>query len=95
MSGFRVDPAALISAADRMSDFEQHTEAQLSQLAAAQQQLGSAWDGAGGEAQRAAQQRLSEGIHEMRHALAELRRIAVTAHENYQGAIQTNTRNWG
>ena len=95
MGAFRVDPAALLSAADRMSQFEQRMEAKLAQVSAAERLLGTSWDGAGGQAQAAAQQRWSEGAGEMRQALADLRRIAVGAHENYQSAMQTNSRNWG
>lgn len=95
MGAFRVDPAALLSAADRMSEFEQHLEDRLAQVTAAQKSLGNAWDGSGGQAQAAAAQRWSEGAQEMRQALADLRRIAVAAHENYRGAIQTNSLNWG
>lgn len=90
-----MDPEALSSAADRMSEFEQHMEGKLAQVTAAEQLLGTAWDGAGGQAQAAAQQRWSEGAQEMRQALADLRRIAVGAHENYRGAMQTNSLNWG
>jgi len=95
MSAFQVDPAALLSAADRMSEFEQQMEARLARVMAVEQMLGSAWDGSGGQAQAAAQQRWSEGAQEMRKALADLHRIAMGAHENYHGAMQTNSRNWG
>ncbi|WP_198167790.1 WXG100 family type VII secretion target, partial [Mycobacterium shimoidei] len=53
MGAFRVDPAALLSAADRMSEFEQHLEDRLAQVTAAQKSLGNAWDGSGGQAQAA------------------------------------------
>lgn len=94
MGAFRVDPAALLAAADRMSKFEEHMEGMLAQVTAAERALGTAWDGTGGQAQAAAQQQWSEGAHEMRQAFADLRRIAVGAHENYQGAMQANIRNW-
>lgn len=94
MGAFRVDPAALLAAADRMSNFEEHMEGMLAQVTAAERSLGAEWDGTGGQAQAAAQQRWSEGAQEMREALAALRRIAMGAHENYQGAMQTNIRNW-
>ncbi|WP_057003452.1 WXG100 family type VII secretion target [Mycobacterium kyorinense] len=95
MSAFRVDPAALLAAAERMSQFEQQMEDKLAHLTATERSLGTAWDGSGGQAQAGAQQRWSEGAAEMRQALADLRRIAVGAHENYHGAAQTNIRNWG
>jgi WXG100 family type VII secretion target len=90
-----VDPDALLAAAERMSGFEQRMEDKLAHVMAAERSLGVAWDGSGGQAQGAAQQRWSEGAAEMRRALADLRRIAVGAHENYHGAMQTNIRNWG
>lgn len=95
MGAFQVDPEVLSSVADRMSEFEQHMEDKLAQVTAHEQFLGSAWDGAGGQAQAAAHQRWSEGAQEMRKALADLRRIVVGAHENYRGAMQTNALNWG
>ena len=95
MGAFKVDPAVLLAAADRMSEFEQHMEQTLAQLAAVEHQLGAAWDGAGGHAQAAAQQRWTDGAGEMRRALADLRKVAEGAHENYHGAAQTNLRNWG
>ena len=95
MGAFKVDPAVLLAVADRMSEFEQHMEQALAQLEAVERRLGTAWDGSGGQAQAAAQQRWTEGAAEMRQALAELRKAAEGAHENYHGAAQTNLRNWG
>lgn len=85
----------LLAAADRMSAVEQHMEQTLAQLAAVEQQLGATWDGSGGQAQAAAQQRWTDGAAEMRRALADLRAIAEGAHDNYHGAAQVNLRNWG
>jgi WXG100 family type VII secretion target len=95
MGAFKADPAVLVAAADRMSEFEQHMEQTLAQLAAVEQQLGTTWDGAGGQAQAAAQQQWTDGAAEMRQALADLRKVAEGAHENYHGAAQMNLRNWG
>lgn len=95
MGAFKVDPAALLAAADQMSSFEQRMEQTLAQLAAVEHQLGATWDGCGGQAQAAAQQRRTEGVAEMRRALADLRQVAEGAHENYHGAAQVNLRNWG
>ncbi|OMC01062.1 hypothetical protein A5733_03255 [Mycobacterium sp. NS-7484] len=95
MGAFKVDPAVLLAAADRMAQFEQHMEQTLAQLAAVEHQLGATWDGEGGRAQAAAQQQWAEGAAEMRQALAHLRVIAEGAHENYHGAAQMNLRNWG
>lgn len=90
-----MDPAALLAAADRMAEFEQRVEQTLAQLEAVEHQLGATWDGTGGKAQAAAQQQWREGAAEMRQALADLRKAAETARENYHGAAQLNTRNWG
>jgi WXG100 family type VII secretion target len=95
MGAFKVDPAMLSAAADRMSQFEQHMEQVLAQLAAVEHQLGTTWDGTGGQAQAAAQQRWTDGAAEMRQALADLGKVAEGAHENYHGAAQLNLRNWG
>ncbi|WP_166902395.1 WXG100 family type VII secretion target [Mycobacterium sp. DL440] len=95
MDAFKVDPAMLLAAADRMSQFEQHMEQTLAQLAAVEHQLGTSWDGEGGQAQAAAQQQWTEGVAEMRQALADLRLVAEGAHENYHSAAQLNLRNWG
>ncbi|MGV9799589.1 WXG100 family type VII secretion target [Mycobacterium sp. NPDC003449] len=94
MGAFKVDPAVLLAAADRMSQFEQHMEQTVAQLAAVEHQLGTTWDGEGGQAQAAAQQQWTEGAAEMRRALADLRTVAERAHENYHGAAQMNLRNW-
>ncbi|CDO28323.1 WXG100 family type VII secretion target [Mycolicibacterium porcinum] len=95
MAVFKVDPAVLLAAADRMSQFEQHMEQTVAQLEAIEHQLGTTWDGQGGHAQAAAQQQWTEGVAEMRRSLAGLRAIAEGAHENYHGAAQMNLRNWG
>ncbi len=95
MGAFKVDPAVLLSVAERMSQFEAHMEQTLAQLEAVEHQLGASWDGSGGAAQADAQQRWTEGAAEMRQALADLRKVAEIAHENYHGAAQTNARNWG
>ncbi|MEZ0053317.1 WXG100 family type VII secretion target [Mycobacterium sp. MAA66] len=94
MPAFKVDPAVLLAVSERMSGFEQHVEQVLAQLEAVEHQLGTAWDGAGGQAQAAAQQQWRDGAVEMRQALADLRKAAEGAHENYHGAAQVNMRNW-
>lgn len=90
-----MDPGALLAAVDRMSAFDQDLEAHLAQAAGSVAQLGTAWYGDAGEAERSAQQRWDDGAREMREALARLRQIAEGAHENYTAAAQTNVRNWG
>jgi WXG100 family type VII secretion target len=95
VSSFKVDPAALLAVVDRMSEFDQQLEAHLAHAAGSVAQLGTSWYGDGGQAERSAQQRWDEGAREMREALARLRQIAESAHENYSGAAQTNVRNWG
>ena len=95
MGAFKVDPAVLLAAADRMAQFEQHMEQVLARVAAAEQPLGDSWDGAAGQAEAAARQQWTEGAAEMRQALADLRKVAEGAHENYHGAAQMNMRNWG
>ena len=95
MGAFKVDPAVLLAAAERMAQFEAHMEQTLAQLEGLEHQLGATWDGFGGVAQADAQQRWNEGAAEMRQALADLRKVAETAHENYHGVAQMNMRNWG
>ena len=95
MSGFQVDPAALLAVVDRMSEFDSQLEAHLAHARSSVAALGASWYGDGGEAERSAQQQWDHGAQEMRDALARLRRIAEGAHENYSSAAQTNVRNWG
>jgi WXG100 family type VII secretion target len=95
MSAFRVEPAALLAVADRMSSFEQELEGHLAKAASSVAQLGTSWYGDGVEAERSAQQSWDEGAREMRDALARLRQIAEGAHENYSSAAQMKTRMWG
>lgn len=95
MAGFRVDPEALLAAADRMSEFDQRVEANLARVTAAVERLGASWHGDGGASERAAQERWNQGAQEMRDALARLRTIAEGAHANYSNAIQLNSRMWG
>jgi WXG100 family type VII secretion target len=95
VGAFKVDPAVLLAAADRMADFEQHMEQTLAGLVAVEHLLGATWDGSGGQAQAAAQQRWTDGAAEMRRALADLRKVAEGAQENYHGVAQVNLRNWG
>jgi len=95
VSAFSVDPAALLSAVDRMSAFDSELEGHLAQVAGSVSRLGTSWYGDAGEAERAAQDRWNEGAREMREALARLRQIAEGAHENYSSAAQTNQRMWG
>lgn len=94
MAAFRADPAALAAAVERMTEFEQHLEQMLDQVAAQEHSLGGDWVGDGGQAQQAAHQRWTEGAAEMRKALADLRRITHGAQENYRAAMQMNSLNW-
>lgn len=95
MSGFQVDPAALLAVVDRMSEFDSQLEAHLAHARSSVAALGTSWFGDGGDAERSAQQQWDHGAQEMRDALARLRQIAEGAHENYSTAAQTNVRNWG
>ena len=94
MAGFRVDPEALLAAADRMSEFDQRVESNLARVSATVERLGASWHGDGGAAERAAQDRWDQGAQEMRDALAQLRDVAERAHANYSAAIQLNSRMW-
>ena len=94
MGAFSVDPSAVLTVVDRMSEFDGQLEAHLAQAANSVARLGTAWYGDAGDAERAAQQEWDEGAREMREALARLRQIAEQAHENYSNAAQTNLRMW-
>jgi WXG100 family type VII secretion target len=94
MAGFRVDPEALLAAADRMSEFDQRVEANLARVTATVEQLDASWYGDAGQSERVAQDRWNKGAEEMREALAQLRDIAERAHANYSGAIQLTARMW-
>lgn len=94
MAKFVVDTAALMSAVEQMSAFENRLEESLVQAQAMVDSLGPAWHGQASEAQRAAQAEWHEGAAEMRRALSRLRSIADVAHMNYSGAAAMNSRMW-
>ena len=48
VSGFQVDPAALLAVVDRMSEFDSQLEAHLAQAASSVAPLGTSWYGDGG-----------------------------------------------
>lgn len=53
------------------------------------------WTGDAAVAARAAHEEWLAGAHDMQTALAALRALTRTAHENYTGAIAANQRMWG
>lgn len=54
MGAFSVDPPALLAVVDRMSEFDGQLEAHLAHAANSVAQLGTAWYGDAGDAERAA-----------------------------------------
>jgi WXG100 family type VII secretion target len=91
---FRVDPARLWDVVDQLSRFDQHIETLLQDADARVNRLHTTWTGTAVAEHRAAHQRWQRGAQEMREALAVMRGIASTAHENYTKAASTNSRMW-
>lgn len=94
MAEFSVDTAALLTAAEQMSAFEQQVQESLARAQALVDSLGNGWRGEAAQAQRAAQAKWNEGAHDMCQALLRLRGVVEQAHANYSGAAAMNARMW-
>ena len=91
---FRVDPQALADAVRRMAEFGRHTEGMLGEIDSLVTDLHATWTGQGAAAHAEAHQRWVRGEAMMREALAQLGKLATTAHGNYTGAMSTNLGMW-
>jgi WXG100 family type VII secretion target len=91
---FRVDPAALNEAVQRMAEFARHAEDTVTEIDARVTHLHATWTGEAAAAHAEAHQHWVRGAAMMRAALAELRAAGATAHTNYTGATKTNLTMW-
>jgi WXG100 family type VII secretion target len=91
---FRVDPQALADAAQRMSDFQRHSESMLTEIDSLVTNLHTTWSGETATAHAEAHQHWARGEAMMRAALARLRDAGARAHGNYTGAMSTNLAMW-
>lgn len=95
MSAFAVRLEVLADVLEQLAGFERDVEERLGELQSRMGRLQASWTGAAAEEQRAAHARWVAGAHEMRDAVATLRRVGAGAHANYRSAITANQRMWG
>ena len=94
MPGLTVDPEALLTSVDQMSQFESQLEHSLARVKASVLSLGMSWHGDAAGQQRSAQDQWDTGAEQLRAALGQLRDIAERADGNYSGAVAMNARMW-
>jgi WXG100 family type VII secretion target len=94
MSEFAVQLEALADVIEQMAGFERAAEQQAADVDARVSRLHTTWTGAAAEEHALAHRQWTNGVHELRTAIAALRRIASTAHGNYSAAVSANRRMW-
>lgn len=94
MAEFAVDLELLDEFVTRMSRFEQELETVHHSVLDRVRRVEAVWTGVAAEQAGAAHQRWSAGTGEMHEALATLRAIARTAHDNYAAALRASARMW-
>jgi WXG100 family type VII secretion target len=91
---FRVDPAALNEAVQRMAAFARYAEDTIAEIDSRVTCLRATWTGQAAAAHAEAHQHWVRGEAMMRAALAQLQAAGATAHGNYTGAMATNLTMW-
>jgi WXG100 family type VII secretion target len=91
---FRVDPAALNEAVQRMAEFARYAEDMVAEIDSRVTHLHTTWTGEAAAAHAEAHQHWVRGEAMMRAALAQLKQAGATAHGNYTGAVKTNLTMW-
>ena len=91
---FAVDVDRVDDVVHDLETNERELETLTGDLDATVRRLQGAWDGRAALAQQAAHQEWERGLATMRDALADLRRAARTAHDNYDAAARTNLAMW-
>lgn len=91
---FRVDPQALADAVRRMAAFQRYAEGMVGEIDSRVTRLHTSWTGDAAAAHAEAHQHWVHGEAMMREALAQLDKVATTAHGNYSGAMSTNLGMW-
>jgi WXG100 family type VII secretion target len=94
VEAFRVDPAALADAVQRMAEFGRHAEGLVAEIDSLVTKLHATWSGEGATAHAEAHRRWTRGEATMREALARLNSAGATAHANYTGAMAQNVAMW-
>jgi WXG100 family type VII secretion target len=90
----RVPLEDLYSLIERMAAFERTFEEAGDQADNQARQLHATWTGAAAAEHQAVHARWAAGRQEMHAALATMRAIAQTAHDNYTAAGSTNSQMW-
>lgn len=91
---FSVDPDALANAVQRMTEFVRHTGSVVTEIDSLVTHLHGSWSGEAAAAHADAHRHWSQGEATMREALRRLKTAGSAAHDNYTGAITTNTAMW-
>jgi WXG100 family type VII secretion target len=91
---FRVDPQALADAVHRIAAFQRYAEDWIAEIDSRVTRLHASWTGDAAAAHAEAHQHWVRGEAMMRQALAQLEKVATTAHGNYTGAMSTNLDMW-
>jgi WXG100 family type VII secretion target len=91
---FRVDPAALNEAVQRMAEFARYAEDVVAEIDSRVTRLHTTWTGEAAAAHAEAHQHWVRGEAMMRAALAQLKQAGATADTNYTGAMKTNLTMW-
>ena len=91
---FRVDPQALADAVQRMAAFQRYAEDTTAEIDSRVTCLHTSWTGEAAASHAEAHRHWVRGEAMMREALAQLQKVATTAHGNYTGAVSTNLGMW-
>jgi WXG100 family type VII secretion target len=91
---FRVDPQALADAVARMTAFQRYADDMITEIDSRVTRLHTTWTGEAAAAHAEAHQHWVRGEAMMREALAQLEKVATTAHGKNTRAISTNHRMW-
>jgi WXG100 family type VII secretion target len=94
MDGYRVDLDRLADIVDQITKFDQRIETALENVDQRVDRLHTTWTGQTAAQHRQAHEEWQRGVVELRAGLAEMRRNAETAHDNYRSAIGSNSRMW-
>lgn len=89
-----MDPQALADSVQRMADFQRYAEDMITEIDSRVARLHTTWTGGAAAAHAEAHQHWVRGEAMMREALAQLKKVAATAHGNYTGAMSTNLGMW-
>lgn len=89
-----VDFSQLQGAVDHMAQFQREVAETLEDIEHTMATLQSSWHGEGSDSQAQAQQKWEDGAEQMKAALAQLQKVAESAHKNYTDAVTKNGEMW-